>query len=118
MTQGQVPLVCGERKSDARRIEAADRRTLAMTVIDMRELERLVRETFPKKRLFSVATEFDLAKHRAPAVISVHGGPDPFLDRAFDAWLNGSPTFVALYPLLNRLCRAGTLTPGDYVVTP
>jgi hypothetical protein len=88
-----------------------------LTIIDTRELERLVRETFPAKRLFSAATEFALAVHRAPAVIPVHGGPDPFLDRAFDAWLNGSPTFVALYPLLNRLCRAGTLAPGDYVVT-
>jgi hypothetical protein len=88
-----------------------------LTIIDTRELERLVHETFPAKRLFSAASEFNLAVHRAPAVISVHGGPDPFLDRAFDAWLNGSPTFVALYPLLNRLCRAGTLAPGDYVVT-
>jgi hypothetical protein len=88
-----------------------------MTIIDRRELERLVRETFPAKRLFSAATDFDLAEHRAPAVVSVHGGPDPFLDRAFDAWLNGSPTFVALYQLLNRLCRAGALAPGHYVIT-
>ena len=117
MTQGQVPLDCGARKSDARRIEAADRWTNAVTIIDTRELERLVRETFPKKHLFSVAAEFDLTAHRTPAVISVHGGTDPFLDRPFDAWLNGSPTFVALYPLLNRLCRAGTLAPGEYVVT-
>lgn len=88
-----------------------------MTIIDRRELERLVRETFPAKRLFSAATDFDLAAHRAPVVISVHGGPDPFLDRAFDLWLNGSPTFVALYQLLNRLCRAGALAPGHYLVT-
>jgi hypothetical protein len=88
-----------------------------MTIIDRHELERLVRETFPAKRLFSAATDFDLAEHRAPVVVSVHGGPDPFLDRAFDAWLNGSPTFVALYQLLNRLCRAGALAPGHYVIT-
>jgi hypothetical protein len=25
--------------------------------------------------------------------------------------------FVGLYPLLNRLCRAGALAPGTYAVT-
>jgi hypothetical protein len=115
----QGPDLCsaGARKPGARRAEVAGRGTYAMTIIDRRELERLVQETFPAKRLFSAVTEFDLAAHRAPVVISVHGGPDPFLDRAFDAWLNGSPTFVALYQLLNRLCRAGALAPGHYVVT-
>ena len=95
--QEQIPL--SVRGARIGRTPHTGRRPLdvAMTVIDMQELERLVRETFPKKRLFSVATEFDLAKHRAPAMVSVHGGSDPFLDRAFDAWLNGSPTFVALY---------------------
>jgi hypothetical protein len=88
-----------------------------MTLIDTQTLERLVRETFPAKRLFSAAAEFDLGAHRAPVIISVHGGPDPFLDQAFDAWLAGSPTFVALYQLLNRLCHAGALAPDDYVVT-
>jgi hypothetical protein len=88
-----------------------------MMIIDRRELERLVRETFPAKPLFSAAADFDLAALRAPVVIWVHGGPDPFLDQAFDAWLDGSPTFVALYQLLNRLCRAGALAPGHYVVT-
>jgi len=87
-----------------------------MKVIEARELERLVRETFPAKRLFSAASELGLKAGRS-VVTFVHGGPDPFLDRQFDAWLAGSPTFVAVYQLLNRLCRAGALAPGDYAIT-
>jgi len=87
-----------------------------MKVIAARELERLVRETFPAKQLFSVASELRLNRH-APVVTFVHGGPDPFLDQQFDAWLDGSPTFVPLYQILNRLCRAGALAPGDYAIT-
>jgi hypothetical protein len=87
-----------------------------MKVIEARELERLVRETFPAKRLFSAASELGLKAGRS-VVTFVHGGPDPFLDHQFDAWLEGSPTFVAVYQLLNRLCRAGALAPGDYAIT-
>jgi len=87
-----------------------------MKVIEARELERLVRETFPAKRLFSAASELGLKAGRS-VVTFVHGGSDPFLDRHFDAWLEGSPTFVAVYQLLNRLCRAGALAPGDYAIT-
>jgi hypothetical protein len=86
-----------------------------MKVIEARELERLVRETFPAKRLFSAASELGLKAGRS-VVAFVHGGPDPFLDRQFDAWLEGSPTFVAVHQLLNRLCRAGALPPGNYAV--
>ncbi len=50
-------------------------------------------------------------------VTFVHGGADPFLDRQFDAWLEGKPTYVALHQLLNRLCRQGALLPGEYAVT-
>jgi hypothetical protein len=88
-----------------------------MKVIEMRELERLVRETFPAKGVFSAESELGLHVSRAPVIGFVHGGPDPFLDRQFDAWLNGSPIFVTIYQLLNRLCRAGALAPGDYAVT-
>jgi hypothetical protein len=87
-----------------------------MKVIEARELERLVRETFPAKHCFCADAELGL-KGRTPVVAFVHGGPDPFLDREFDAWLDGSPTFVPVYQLLNRLCRAGALAPGDYAVT-
>jgi hypothetical protein len=87
-----------------------------MKVIEARELERLVRETFPAKSLFCAAPELGLKAGRA-VVTFVHGGPDPFLDRQFDAWLAGSPTFVAVHQLLNRLCRAGALAPGDYAIT-
>jgi hypothetical protein len=87
-----------------------------MKVIDALELERLVRETFPARRFFSAASELGLKAGRA-VVAFVHGGPDPLLDRELDTWLEGSPTFVAVYPLLNRLCRAGALAPGDYAVT-
>jgi hypothetical protein len=47
----------------------------------------------------------------------VHGGPDPYLDRPLEAWLEGGAGFVSLYPLLNRLCRAGALVPGEYALT-
>ena len=87
-----------------------------MRVIEARELEHLVRETFPARRLFSAASELGLQAGRA-VVTFVHGGPDPFLDHAFDAWLGGASKFVAVYPLLNRLCRAGALAPGNYAVT-
>ena len=72
---------------------------------------------FPAKRGFSAAAEPGPRAGRAPVVTFVHGGPDPYLDRQFDAWLEGSPTFVPLYQVLNCLCRAGTLPPGDYAVT-
>jgi hypothetical protein len=88
-----------------------------MKVIGIRELERLVRETFPAKGVFSAESELGLHVRRAPVISFVHGGPDPFLDRQFDAWLEGSPTYVPIYQLLNRLCRAGALAPGDYAVT-
>ena len=88
-----------------------------MKVIGTRELEHLVREAFPAKRQFSAEADLGLHASRAPVVTFVHGGPDPFLDRQFDAWLDGSPTFVPLYQLLNRLCRAGALAPGDYAVS-
>ena len=87
-----------------------------MKVIEAGELERLVRETFPAKELFSAAADLALTPSR-PVVAFVHGGPDPFLDQQFDEWLDGSPTFVPVYQLLNRLCRAGALAPGDYAVT-
>ncbi len=87
-----------------------------MNVLEARELERLVQETFPAKRLFSAASELGLKAGRS-VVAFVHGGPDPFLDRHFDTWLEGTPTFVAVYPLLNRLCRAGAIAPGDYAIT-
>jgi len=87
-----------------------------MTIIDDREIERLVREIFPRRRAFSVAADLGVSASR-PAVAFVHGGPDPFLDRQVDAWLEGSPVFVSAYQLLNRLCREGALPPGDYAVT-
>jgi hypothetical protein len=87
-----------------------------MKVIEARELEALVRDTFPAKDRFSAASELGLKAGR-PLVTFVHGGPDPFLDRQFDAWLAGSPTFIALHQLLNRLCRAGALVPGNYAIT-
>jgi hypothetical protein len=88
-----------------------------MKVIGVSELEGLVRNTFPGKHLFSAAAELGPQTRRAPVVSFVHGGPDPFLDRHFDAWLEGSPMFVPIYQLLNRLCRAGALAPGNYAVT-
>jgi hypothetical protein len=87
-----------------------------MKVIEAREVERLVRETFPGKRFFCADSELGLRAGR-PVVAFVHGGPDPFLDRSFDAWLDGASAFVPVYQLLNRLCRAGVLAPGDYAVT-
>ncbi len=87
-----------------------------MKVLEPRELEQLVHQTFPAKRLFSAKAEFGSATNRRPFVSFVHGGADPFLDRQFDAWLEGLTAFVPLYQLLNRLCRAGALLPGHYAV--
>ena len=87
-----------------------------MKIIDDREIARLVREVFPEKRTLSAAVDPGVSSSR-PAIAFVHGGPDPFLDRHFDAWLDGSPTFVSAYQVLNRLCQAGALPPGDYAVT-
>jgi hypothetical protein len=87
-----------------------------MTIVDDREIERLVREIFPARRTFSAAADLGPSLAR-PVVTFVHGGADPFLDRQFDAWLEGSATFVPIYQLLNRLCRAGALPPGDYALT-
>lgn len=88
-----------------------------MRVIEPCELERLVRATFPQKSRFSVEADLGLHLRARPAVAFVHGGGDPFLDRQLDDWLDGSALFVSVYPLLNRLCRAGALSPGDYAVT-
>jgi hypothetical protein len=88
-----------------------------MKVIGTNELEHLVRATFPAKPAFSAAAEMGAQARRAPIVTFVHGGPDPFLDRQFDDWLDGSTAFVPVYQVLNRLCRAGALPPGNYAVT-
>ena len=87
-----------------------------MKIIDTVDIERLVREVFPAKRACAVATELGVRPSR-PVVARVHGGPDPFLDHQFEAWLEGSPTLVSAYQLLNQLCRAGALPPGEYAVT-
>ena len=87
-----------------------------MRIIDDRDIERLVREAFPERRAFSAAADLGRGAHR-PVVAFVHGGADPFLDRQFEAWLDGSASFVSAYQLLNRLCRAGALPPGDYGLT-
>jgi hypothetical protein len=87
-----------------------------MRVIDTRELERLVRTSFPAKGRFSVESDLGLDPRRLPAVTFVHGGPDPYLDRPLDAWLRDGSAFVSLYALLNRLCRTGALVPGEYAV--
>jgi hypothetical protein len=88
-----------------------------MHVMNTQELERLVRASFPCKERFSVESDLGLNRLRLPAVAFVHGGPDPYLDRPLDAWLQGGSAFVSLYALLNRLCRAGALVPGQYAVT-
>ncbi len=88
-----------------------------MNVIQSDELEHLVRTTFPSKGRFSVETELGFGARAASPIAFVHGGPDPFLDRQFDDWVAGAAAFVPLYRLLNRLCRAGALPPGNYAVT-
>jgi hypothetical protein len=88
-----------------------------MRVLEANELERLVRRTFPAKRGFAFGPDLGLTPSRLPAVAFIHGGPDPYLDRELDDWLEGGLKFVGLYPLLNRLCRAGALAPGTYAVT-
>jgi hypothetical protein len=88
-----------------------------MRVLAANELERLVRGTFPAKPAFSVRSDLGLTPDRLPAMTFVHGGPDPYLDRQFDSWLDGAARFVPVYQILNRLCRAGALPPGDYAVT-
>src|SRR5262247_3400492 len=86
-----------------------------MKIIDSADIERLVRQVFPRRQSFSAAADFAVNAAR-PIVAFVHGGPDPFLDRQFDAWLEGSSSFVSAYQLLNQLCRVGALSPGDYAV--
>jgi hypothetical protein len=88
-----------------------------MRVMAANELERMVRRTFPAKAQFSVHADLGLTANRLPAITFVHGGPDPFLDREVDAWLAGAPTYMQLYPLMNRLCRDGALAPGEYAIT-
>jgi hypothetical protein len=85
-----------------------------MNVLRTQELEQIVRKVFPTKDVFCVDAE---QRRHLPVVVFVHGGPDPFLDREFEAWLGGAPKFVQLYPLLNRLCRDGALPPGEYAIT-
>ena len=88
-----------------------------MNIMAPDELERLVRTTFPAREDFSAESDLDLSARRAPPVAVVHGGPDPYLDRQFDAWIARTARYVSVYELLNRLCREGALPPGDYAVT-
>ena len=88
-----------------------------MRVLEANELESLVRRTFPGKPGFAVGIDLGLTASRLPAVAFIHGGPDPYLDRELDDWLEGGLKFVGLYPLLNRLCRTGAIAPGTYAVT-
>jgi len=90
---------------------------LKMHLIDTRELDRLVRRSFPAKGCFSTEADLGLDSRRLPAMAFVHGGPDPYLDRPLDAWLSGDQASVSLYALLNRLCRSGVIVPGQYAVT-
>jgi hypothetical protein len=87
-----------------------------MNILSAEELEGLVRRTFPSRDHFSAGSQSEFDVRRGPPVAMVHGGPDPFLDRQFDAWIAGKADYVSLYELLNRLCRAGALAPGDYAV--
>ena len=84
-----------------------------MKIIQTRELERLVHQTFPQKCFFSARAELD-GTIPWPFVIFVHGDADPYLDQHFDAWLGGSPRFVSAYQVMNGLCRAGALAPGEH----
>jgi len=86
-------------------------------LLDAAELEHLVRKTFPQKVRFSAEADLGIGAGSRPSVAFVHGGCDPFLDRQFEAWLAGSAAFVAVHQVLNRLCRAGALAPGDWAVT-
>jgi len=88
-----------------------------MQILPANELERLVRQTFPEKPGFSAEAELGIGLRHRPIVTFVHGGADPFLDRPFEEWLRGAPVFVAAHQLLNRLCRAGALAPGQYAIT-
>jgi hypothetical protein len=87
-----------------------------MNILKTNELERLVRGTFPAKTGFSAGADLGLGPARMPATAFVHGGPDPYLDRELDGWLEGAQRFIGLYPLLNRLCRAGAIAPGTYAI--
>ena len=62
-----------------------------MRVLEANELERLVRRTFPAKRGFAVGPDLGLAPNRLPAIAFIHGGPDPYLDRELDDWLDRRP---------------------------
>ena len=84
-----------------------------MKIIQMCELECLVRQTFPQRGFFSARAELD-GSIPWSFVGFVHGGADPYLDQHFDAWVGGSRTFVSAYQVMNGLCRAGALAPGEY----
>ena len=86
-----------------------------MKILQTRELERLVRATFPQKGGYAAETHLRGCESR-PLVAFVHGGPDPYFDQHFDAWLSGAAKFFSAYELLNRLCRAGALQPGEYAL--
>ena len=87
-----------------------------MRVLEANELERLVRCTFPAKPGFAVGPDLGLTPNASGGGV-IDGGPDPYLDRELDDWLEGGLKYVGLYPLLNRLCRSGALAPGTYAVT-
>jgi hypothetical protein len=107
----------GRRYDEPGRFDGRPKEKRNVKLIETRELERLVRDTFAEKHLFSVETELGLNARRSPVVTFVHGGPDPFLDRQFEAWLRGVQRFVAVHQILNGLCRAGVLPPGEYGVS-
>jgi len=104
-------------EAEARLTCAGEAASGAMQILPANELERLVRQTFPEKPGFSAEAELGIGPRRQPIVTFVHGGADPFLDRPFEDWLRGAPVFVAAHQLLNRLCRAGALAPGEYAIT-
>src|SRR5262249_2659264 len=111
------PVSCGRRIRRARRASGALKPSPAMQILPTNELERLVRQTFPEKPAFSAGAAVGLGPPPWPIVTFVPGGADPCLDRPFEDWLRGAPVFVAAHQLLNRLCRAGALAPGEYAIT-
>src|SRR4030095_6715764 len=85
-----------------------------MKVIGLRELEGLVRKTFPARGVFSAESELGLHASRPPVVGFVHGGADPLPHPPVCRRPSGSAPFVSgspppAPPLPRRRPRAGRL---------
>ena len=85
--------------------------------LDYRELKSLIKDTFPEMiRELNLPYEFEWNNDTAQTATGVNGFVDHLHDAGFAHFIEQEGYFN-LHELLQRLCFAGAIPSGDYIVT-